>query len=809
MKIALFFLVLSLLHVSSIAVKQSYIVYMGAHSHPENATMEVFDRVTDSHHEFLATFLGSLEEARDAIIYSYTMHINGFSAILEEHHAAEIAKHQDVISVIPDKVMELHTTHSWDFMSLENNDLPSVSWKKEARFGEDTIIGNLDTGVWPESESFSDVGYGPIPSRWKGSCENSNNTAGVHCNRKLIGAKCFNKGYKASGGSISKSMESARDYNGHGSHTLSTAGGNFVPGVSINGIPFGTAKGGSPRARVASYKVCWSSIDGRAGCLTSDLLAGFDMAIQDGVDVVSISVGGTSSDYFDDVTAIGAFHAFQKGIVVVCSGGNSGPYSGSVTNVAPWIITVAASTMDREVQCLLNSGSSLSQALPKDTQYPLISAADAKLANASANDAALYCMEGTLDEKKVKDKILVCLRGITERLDKGLQAKRAGAAGMILCNDESHGNQTTADLQVLPATNINFQDGLALLNYINSTQKPTAYLTAPKQSFGVKPAPRIAEFSSRGPNPITPEILKPDITAPGVDVIAAYSPAVSLTGIPDDDRKVSFMIDTGTSMSCPHISGIAGLLRTMHPTWSPAAIKSAIMTTARTRDNTINPMGDEVYGKATPFGYGAGHVRPNRAMNPGLIYDLTTTDYLHFLCALGYNETKIETLYNGQYKCSNSTSSINTILNLNYPSITVPNLSDSTTVTRTVTNVGSPGVYVARVRQPSGVSITVKPKELKFEKNGEKKKGIHLDVADNALEPEELKKLDFTAMDEDDLAAAKELLFESNFVNKSPERVAEVSRMIDRKLMVRVADLDTVDFLLKYLPTVIQGNKWI
>lgn len=162
--------------------------------------------------------------------------------------------------------------------------------------------------------------------------------------RKLIGARYFNKGYSANVEPLNSSMNSARDYDGHGTHTLSTAAGNFVPGASVYGVGKGTAKGGSPHARVAAYKVCWPS------CYDSDIMAAFDMAIHDGVDVVSMSLGGDPSDYFDDGIAIGAFHAVKNNILVVSSAGNSGPSEGSVSNTAPWMFTVGASTMDREFQ---------------------------------------------------------------------------------------------------------------------------------------------------------------------------------------------------------------------------------------------------------------------------------------------------------------------------------------------------------------------------------------------------------------------------------------------------------------------------
>jgi subtilisin family serine protease len=171
--------------------------------------------------------------------------------------------------------------------------------------------------------------------------------------RKLIGAKYFNKGYASVAGPQNSSFETAVDRHGHGTHTLSTAGGNFVPGANVFGVANGTAKGGSPKARVASYKVCWPEINATVECVDADILAAFDEAIHDGVDVLSVSLGGDSTDYFSDGISIGSFHAIKKGIVVVCSAGNSGPTPATVSNVSPWMITVGASTLDREFQAFV------------------------------------------------------------------------------------------------------------------------------------------------------------------------------------------------------------------------------------------------------------------------------------------------------------------------------------------------------------------------------------------------------------------------------------------------------------------------
>uniref|UniRef100_A0A7N0TVY2 Subtilisin-like protease n=1 Tax=Kalanchoe fedtschenkoi TaxID=63787 RepID=A0A7N0TVY2_KALFE len=546
--------------------------------------------------------------------------------------------------------VKLHTTRSWEFMGLEQDGVATSQslWKK-SKYGKDAIIATLDTGVWPESESFSDKGLGPVPSRWKGACADKQ----IKCNKKLIGARYYNKGFdKNYGGNLTSVYRTVLDYQGHGTHTLSTAGGSFVPKASLFGNGNGTAKGGSPQARVAAYKVCWPPLNSPE-CVTSDILAGFEAAIGDGVDVLSMSIGGPQRDYKEDGLAIGAFHAVQHGITVVASAGNSGPDSSTVTN----------------------------------------------------------------------GKIVVCLLGgLDYGTEKGLVVQNAGGVGYILANDIDSKDAALqqTDLDFLPASHITYKDSQTLLSYINVTKNPYAYITNLKTYVGSKKrAPVMAPFSSVGPNPVDPEILKPDITAPGVRIIAAYTGLVAPSPVPQDTRRVKFSILSGTSMSCPHISGIVGLLKSLHPQWSPAAIRSAIMTTATTEDNNKKPISESTGQPATPLNYGAGHVNPNKAADPGLVYDLAEDDYLNFLCAKGYTEKDLKAIALKPYKCPKSTS----LLDLNYPSIAVPRLNGSAiTIPREVKNVGTPGTYTVKVEAPAGVSVKVEPASLKFDKAGEVKK---------------------------------------------------------------------------------------
>ncbi|XP_017430955.1 subtilisin-like protease SBT5.4 [Vigna angularis] len=716
----LFSLVLCILLQDHIqALRQSYIVYLGSHSFGPNPSLVDLESVTDSHHDFLGSYLGSIEKAKEAIFYSYNRYINGFAAVLEEDEAANIAKHPSVISVFLNKRHKLHTTHSWNFLGLERNGAfpPQSLWGKTK--GEDVIIGNIDTGVWPESKSFSDEGFGPIPERWRGICQTDDN---FKCNRKLIGARYFSKGYEADiGKKLNTSIVSARDNDGHGSHTLSTAGGNAVPGANVFGFGNGTASGGSPKARVAAYKSCWPP-----GCSDADILAAFEAAISDGVDVITMSVGSDSPpEFFESGISIGSFHAVSHGITLVASGGNSGPILGSVSNIEPWTLTVGASTIDRDFvsNVILGNGkifkgASLSRSgLPSNKKYPLITSAEALTKSASDSVNAFFCTNDTLDARKVKGKILVCLRGVNSRVEKGVVAASLGAVGMILANNAGQGDEIISDPHVLPATHVGFETGKYIYTYINHTKFPVASISRVRTKLGTKPAPIMAAFSSRGPNLLDPAILKPDITAPGVNIIAAYTEGSDPTK--PDQIITPYIALSGTSMSCPHVAGVVGLLKALHPNWSPAAIKSAIITSATTKDNSRRVIRTSSLEESTPYDLGAGHIRPNRAAYPGLIYDLNTTDYLNYLCGRGYDSSQIMLFYGKPFTCPKSFS----LADFNYPTITIPRIEygQSVKVSRTVTNVGSPSVYRVRIEAPPNVAVSVDPAELKFKEKGEKK----------------------------------------------------------------------------------------
>ncbi|WJX20852.1 hypothetical protein P8452_10347 [Trifolium repens] len=664
------------------------------------------------------------EEER--IIYSYNTAFHGMAAKLSKEEAKKLESEAGVVAIFPETKYELHTTRSPYFLGLEpfqssNNSL------SEKLVNHDVIVGVLDTGVWPESESFNDAGMKPVPSHWKGVCETGRGFRNHHCNKKIVGARIFYHGYEAATGKIDEQADykSPRDQDGHGTHTAATVAGSPVRGANLLGYAYGTARGMAPGARIAAYKVCWTG-----GCFSSDILSAVDTAVADGVNVLSISLGGGVSSYNHDSLAVAAFGAMEKGVFVSCSAGNSGPDPVSLTNVSPWITTVGASTMDRDFPADVSlgngrkiTGTSLYKGktmLSVRKQYPLVYMGG----NSSSPDPRSLCLEGTLDRRIVTGKIVICDRGISPRVQKGQVVKNAGGVGMILTNTAANGEELVADCHLLPAVAIGEKEGKEIKQYVLTNKKATATLAFLNTRLGIKPSPIVAAFSSRGPNFLTLEILKPDIVAPGVNILAAWSGVTGPSSLSTDHRRVKFNILSGTSMSCPHVSGIAALIKAKHPDWSPAAIKSAIMTTAYVHDNTIKPLRDASSAEfSTPYDHGAGHINPRKALDPGLVYDIAPQDYFEFLCTQKLSPSELGVFAkNSNRICKHTLASVG---DLNYPAISVvfpEKITGSvSTVHRTVTNVG-PAVskYHVIVTPFKGTVVKIEPDTLNFTRKYQK-----------------------------------------------------------------------------------------
>ena len=665
-------------------------------------------------------------------IYVYKNVFHGFSARLTKEQAEELSGREEILGVLPDRVHRIQTTRSGRFMGLDGSNPTGLMTESDS--GSNVIIGVLDTGIWPERRSFGDDGLGPIPTHWRGECVEGERFKRENCNKKVIGARYFTSGYEARIGGLNKTVEtrSPRDTDGHGTHTASTAAGRAVANASLFGLAAGVAVGIAPKARIAAYKICW-----RRGCLDSDILAAFDAAVSDGVDVISLSVGGSSgTPYSMDPIAIGSFSAAQKGIFVSVAAGNGGPMVRSVSNAAPWVTSVGAGTIDRQfpVDLVLGDGSKIVGAslytgkpFPRNKLLPIVYAGNASLRNNNHMfGGSTTCLPGSLDKNLVRGKIVVCDRGGTPRVTKGQIVKDAGGVGVVVANVYPLGEGLIADPHIIPGLSITESAANKLRAYISDTKDPRATMIFRGTQIGVKPSPVVASFSSRGPNPESVYVLKPDVIAPGVNILAAWPDDVAPTDLPSDSRRTEFNMASGTSMSCPHVSGLAALLKGAHPDWSAAMIRSALMTTAYTHDHSRNPLLDEAtYNVSNVWGTGSGHVDPQKAVDPGLVYDLTAHDYIEFLCASGYDAADIKLIAHKPVNCPSERRA----WNINYPAMSFgaeaisSNRSNHEIVfNRTVTNVfDGAASYFARVVPPKGMRVRVEPIRLEFKKKGEKR----------------------------------------------------------------------------------------
>ncbi|CAL5066643.1 unnamed protein product [Urochloa decumbens] len=628
--------------------EQIYVVYMGhLPSSQDNSSEEPegLSTVEAAHHDLLNKVLDDGSYASDRIVRSYKRSLNGFAARLTEQQANKLAEMEGIVSVFPSQTYEIQTTRSWDFLGLPQTPQDELPLEGEV------IIGVLDTGIWLDSPSFSDEGFGPPPSRWKGVCQN------FTCNNKVIGARAYQDGTTGL---------SPLDTQGHGSHTASTAAGRAVANVSFGGLAAGTARGAVPGARLAIYKVCWDS-----ACRGEDVLAAFDDAVADGVDVISMSIVSRFAEYyFKNVEAIGSFHAARRGVVTSASAGNSGLSAGRVCNVAPWMLSVAASTVDRRLvdKIVLGNGKTVVGS-SVNTFPPVNNAALVFPANGS-------CDPDELGGVSFKGKILLCPLEGGFRTDASGPAL-AGAAGAVLAGSAPD----VALTMPLPALVVSEDQFDEIMAYFNSTSNPVG--TIERTDTTVDPqAPIAASFSSPGPNQITPEILKPDLSAPGIDIIASWSMLAPPSDDPNDKRRVQFSINTGTSMSCPHASGAAAYVKSHHRDWSPAMIMSALITTA-------TPMSTPGNSNSTALKYGAGQLNPAKARDPGLVYDASEADYVAMLCTQGYNAKQLALIIGSNATaCAAANGSAG---DLNYPTMAAlvePGKNFTVSFPRTVTDVG-------------------------------------------------------------------------------------------------------------------------
>lgn len=636
-------------------------------------------------------------------LHNYKYAFNGFAAKMSHEQAQELAQRSDVMRVFPDELRQKMTDNSGSYLGLTS---PNGAYAQGID-GEGVVIGIIDTGIWPEHPSFADDGtYGEtitgLPCEF-GDTEHNANDAAFECNNKLIGARQVLPTYRAVVGATADEFNSARDDDGHGTHVASTAGGNANVPASILGRSFGKVTGVAPRARIVAYKAL-----GTLGGFGSDLAAAIDQAVADGVDVINYSVGSSSFALGpDDIAFLSAANA---GVFVATSNGNSGPNpatTGSPASV-PWLTSVGASTQNRTYQgrAIVNGriyrGASIT---PGTETLPLVDAE-------AAGDA--LCEPGKLDADMVKDKIVLCARGAFARIAKSRAVHEAGGAGMILFN-QNDGQSEVTDTHYVPSVHISNTMGMQIKDYIaRAGERATARIQGGE--FRRSQAPFMAAFSSRGPNRLSPDLIKPDVTAPGVNILAGATPMP----VQPAPQGQMFQSISGTSMSSPHVAGLFALMKQVYPDWTPAMAKSALMTTAH--DSTRK---EDNKRRADPFDVGAGHVVPGGTrrgsmFEPGLVYDVGLVDYAAYTCGENFGIFSAGLCADLQAAGFSMAAS-----DLNLPSIGAASVPGVKTIRRTVTSVADEKgwvVYDAKISHPKGFRVTVTPKRLHL------KKGMSADI---------------------------------------------------------------------------------
>jgi subtilisin family serine protease len=649
------------------------------------------------------------------VISSYSAALNGFTSELSAVQADQLRTDPSVLSVVEDVLRKPLAVSSTDYLGLSGDSGVWATNGGVGKAGQGVVVGVVDTGIAPENPAFAGTALGttagPEPyldgsaikyrkadgGTFTGACTTGVQFTAADCTTKLISARYFvdNFGTDHIGNPETGEYLSPRDGNEHGSHTTSTAAGANDVDADLGGVTVGKISGVSPAAKVAAYKACWSGPvagDSDDGCATGDLLAAIDAAVADNVDVINYSIGmATGAESTDSVLDEAFRNAAASGIFVAAAGGNAGPGSSTVDNASPWITTAAASTIpNRTATVRLGNGTDLlgaSVSLPASgapVSGPLVAASAAGTPTASQPN---LCGPNTLDPAKVTGKLVLCERGIVDRLAKSAEVKRAGGIGLVLANPTP--DSLDLDAHSLPTVAVD-ADGYDVLTAYAAGDAPTATLVDGNPANLPEPAaPQVAGFSSRGP--VTADggdLIKPDLAAPGVGILAAATNAAG--------QRPSYAFLSGTSMASPHVAGLAALYLGLHPSATPAEIKSALMTTTRP---IVGPDGQPA---GDVFAEGNGQVDPTRYLSPGLLYLNGPDDWAAYIAAI-----------HGDASAPDPS-------DLNLASIGVGSLAGRQTVTRTVTSTGA-GTFTADPVDIPGVQTTVEPSTLAFTAAGQAK----------------------------------------------------------------------------------------
>lgn len=579
---------------------------------------------------------------------------SGFVARMSLDEARQVAALNGVRRVSANVPMQLETDNGPAWIEADHIHDGSGTLDGLGTLGEGIVIGVIDTGVNFDHPAFAEVGpvdgyvhvnprTDPITGqpRYFGQCDPV--TGAPFCNDKLIGVWDF-------------TGTTPHDDNGHGSHTASTAAGNVLDAsLSAPTIDFARRISGvAPHANLITYKGCITT-PAAGNCAPSGLLPVIDQAVADGVDVINFSIGGTSSDPWQDGSALAFLAARAAGIFVATSAGNSGPKAATLGSPAdaPWLLSVAASTHDRRLGNALVGMSGGSSAPPADISGKSLTGPLPQAAIVYAGDFGDPLCGTPFPAGTFSGQIVVCDRGTFGRVEKSENVAAGGAGGYVLANDEGNGEGTSADAFPIPGVHISYADGLVLKAWLaDGGSGHQGAILGTQAVVANANGDVMASFSSRGPNPSVPDLVKPDVTAPGVDILAAYNTDLSAPGVNPEYGVIS-----GTSMSSPHAAGAAALLRALHPDWSPAQIQSALMTTAfniRGRTGDLGLVKEDGVTAVDAFDLGSGRIALARAAQAGVLLDESAANYQAADPAAGGNVAELNLASLGHGNCIGS-----------------------------------------------------------------------------------------------------------------------------------------------------------
>lgn len=712
------------------------------------ATRKYTAALVERHDELLAR-VGAPPQAK---LYSYRLSFNGFAARLTAAQAAELAADPAVARVWLDDTRKLRTNASPAFLGLLD---PAAGLRKSLGLqGEDIVIGFIDSGITPGHPSFADTEAGSRPrvcstewadssllgrwlcrrfrnrfnlvydppQDWHGRCESGQEFSAGNCNNKLIGARFYVDGFRATYPMDPNEFISPRDADGHGTHIASVAAGNWVE-AGFGGTPVASIAGIAPRARIAVYKACWLQPGATRGtCAMSDLQQAIEDAIDDGVHIINYSVGKTDGSPADP-DSLALLAATDAGVLAVVAAGNGGPLARTVESPAsaPWVLSVAAASrtgtrFDEALRVTAPAGAAGDFTAREAAFTPTLrstAAITGELVLADDGNPGVNGADATRDDgcqslvnaATMEGRVALVRRGGCDFQDKIEHAEAAGALAVVVFSDSDKlvmmaGRRGSVNI---PAVMIGRSDGEALAARLDDGETVEVRLEKGLVVSRSDAGNVVTGQSSRGPNGLLPDILKPEVVAPGTDILGAQT-----TEVANGVRGESYQYLTGTSMAVPHVAGVAALLLEAHPDWSPAAIRSALMTSARQdvrKEDGVTP--------ADAFDAGAGYIVPNAAVEPGLVFDAGREDYEAFACGVGIPIATLDEEYCARLEAAGYPA---TTTDLNLPSAALADLVTTRVMRRAVRNVGEPARYQATVVAPPGVGVSVIPEMLSLDR---------------------------------------------------------------------------------------------